>query len=69
MSDFAAFTSTTAGRIRIAGRLEGFAFMPRRELLSTAIETLQADLAASLHRRLEVPHCTFSSETPCRAMG
>jgi Odorant response abnormal 4-like len=50
----AASTSATVGRIRIAGRLEGFAFVPRRELLPAATAALQADLCASLHRRLEV---------------
>lgn len=42
------------GRVRLAGRLEGFAFVLRREPLAAAVAALQADLVNSLRHRLEV---------------
>lgn len=67
----AAATSSAVGRVRVAGRLEGFAFVPRRELLAAAVAALQADLVISLRHRLEVrcaalhrQCCTFMSVLP-----
>lgn len=48
-----AATSVTVGRVRVAGRLEGLAFVPRREPVAAAVAALQADLVDSLRARLE----------------
>lgn len=50
----------TVGRVRVAGRLEGLAFVPHREPVAAAVAALQADLVDSLRARLEVrcaAHC------------
>jgi len=40
--------------MRIAGRLEGCAFVPRREPVAAALAALRSDLVASLRARLDV---------------
>lgn len=45
-----------AGAMRVAGRLEGFAFVPVREAAGGAVAALQQDLCASLAARLQVHH-------------